>query len=265
MRIQTRTLIAAGVAVAILGSPAASRAQSDEQRLQAFEQRLMALEDKLSASEQTIERQQSLLEEYGARPDVAQGSGVDAFFKTLEIGGFVTSSYIYNSNNPDENTFSQTLCQFNCNHNEFSFDAAMLSIGRSASEPGTAGFQLDLLFGQNANILTALSPDGAGTGQIPGTGGLVTGSSDTNLFVQEGYVSYNYEGTLLKMGKFETLMGYEVLDSPYNPHVTHSTLFTFAIPLFHTGIVASGANVISSEIGMLTATIAVLLKLRRNM
>ena len=33
---------------------------------------------------------------------------------------------------------------------------------------------------------------------------------------------------------------YEVLDAPYNPHVTHSELFFGAIPLFHTGILASG-------------------------
>ncbi|MCZ6714627.1 MAG: outer membrane beta-barrel protein, partial [Deltaproteobacteria bacterium] len=44
----------------------------------------------------------------------------------------------------------------------------------------------------------------------------------------------------IKFGKFETLLGYEVLDAPYNPHVTHSQLFFGAIPLFHTGILASG-------------------------
>ena len=45
---------------------------------------------------------------------------------------------------------------------------------------------------------------------------------------------------LLKLGQWETLLGYEVIDSVANRNVTHGLLFTYAIPLVHTGLQASG-------------------------
>jgi hypothetical protein len=204
--------------------------------LSGLEARLRAVEDQLAASQATVAAQRELLHVRGA--GAAEPSKLSNFLSDLEIGGFVTASYVYNENNPDENTFSQTLCQFNCNHNEFSFDAAKLELGKAASAPGTAGFQFDLLFGQNASILQGLSPDGSGTGQIAGPA--ADGSSDTELFVQQAYVSYNYNDLVFKFGKWETLLGWEVIDSHKNYNVSHGILFTWAIPLFHTGILASG-------------------------
>ena len=45
---------------------------------------------------------------------------------------------------------------------------------------------------------------------------------------------------MFKFGKWETLLGYELIDSPYNNHVTQGILFTWAIPLVHNGLLASG-------------------------
>ena len=209
-------------------------AGEDNERMQVMEDRLQALEDKLVESEALIGAQREMLDQHErALPAVGQGGGLDAFFSNLEVGGHITASYIYNFNNPDNNLNSQDHFQFNRDHNSFEVDAIKLELGKAAAEPGTAGFQLDLLLGENNNILDS-DLGGFGAGRSDDAG-------DRNIYVQEAYVSYNYEGTLIKMGKFETLMGYEVLDSPYNPHVTHSTLYTFAIPLVHTGIVASGA------------------------
>ena len=39
---------------------------------------------------------------------------------------------------------------------------------------------------------------------------------------------------------WETLLGYEVMDSVANRNVTQGLLFTYAIPLVHTGLQASG-------------------------
>ena len=45
------------------------------------------------------------------------------------------------SNSPHEDAgTTQPLCQFNCGHNEFSFDSAKIEIGKAASEPGDVGF-----------------------------------------------------------------------------------------------------------------------------
>jgi hypothetical protein len=206
---------------------------------------MRVLEDKLAASSATIEAQQELLQR--ATPDVSQGSALDAFFSKLEVGGFVTGSYLYNFNQPSipsTGSGTQGLNQFNNRHNEFSFDAAKLEIGKTAANPGEGGFQFEMLYGQNADILRRASPtritdvDGDGTPDTLSVGSF--GDSDMGVFVQEAYASYNMSGVTWKLGKFETLLGYEVLDSHKNPNITHGLLFTWAIPLYHTGLLASG-------------------------
>jgi hypothetical protein len=52
-------------------------------------------------------------------------------------------------------------------------------------------------------------------------------------------VSYNWDGIVFKAGKFDTLLGYEVIDIVANKQVTQGVLFTYAIPLYHTGLLAS--------------------------
>ena len=221
------------LAIGVFGSTAALADGLEDARMERLEERLLALEDKLEASERTIEAQEDLLRSQAA-PAVSQGSGLDSFLQDLEVGGHITASYLYNFNSPRLAAGSpQPLCQFNCRHNEFKLDAAKIEIGKSAASPGEAGFQLDLLYGQNADISRSLSPTGSPFG--------VNGDDDFSTFVQQAYVSYNWDGVELKMGKFETLLGWELLDSHKNYNVTHGILFTWAIPLYHTGIMAGGS------------------------
>ncbi len=60
--------------------------------------------------------------------------------------------------------------------------------------------------------------------------------------LQEAYVSGMVpvgSGLTLKAGKFVTLLGYEVIESPNNLNFSRGYLFTLAIPLTHTGALAS--------------------------
>ncbi len=225
--------LATALAVVVFGTMPAVADEAADARLRGMEERLMALEDKLSASEEVVGAQRDLLKAQ-ATPAVSQGGGLDAFFSSLEVGGHITTSYLYNFNSPRSGpSGGQPLCQFNCNNNEFSVDAAKLELGKAAANPGDAGFQLDLLFGQNADISRFLSPTHSGVG--------VNGDDDFSLFVQQAYVSYNYNGTELKMGNFETLLGWELIDSNKNYNISHGILFTWTIPLYHTGIMAGGS------------------------
>jgi hypothetical protein len=224
---------AVAVSMILLVPFVAQAAGEADARMQALEDRMRSLEDRLIASEATVAAQRQLLRAQPT-PDVAQGGMLDGFLNGLEWGGYVEASYIYNFSNPDFNEQSQVHMQFNRNHNDFKLDAIKLELGKPASEPGTAGFQIDLLWGENANILEwqdVVREDDED---------LVDFLGSASVYIQEGYVSYNYEGVELRLGKFETPFGYEVLDAPYNPHVTHSTLFWGAIPLLHTGLTASG-------------------------
>jgi hypothetical protein len=222
-----------GLALATLWLlPAGALAEGESlSRLEAMETRLMALEDKLAASEATIDAQRQLLEQ--TRPVGASDAALPGFFNDLVIGGYVEASYIYNFENPDAHIGTQGTYQFNNEHDSFQLNAVKLELGKPASDPGTAGFQFDLLFGDNAavlnNGLAAFYDD---------DGGSLFG--DDQFFIQQAYVSYNWNGVVFDFGKFVTTLGYELIDAPYNPHITHSELFFGAIPLFHTGLLASG-------------------------
>jgi hypothetical protein len=207
-------------------------ASPEDDRVRVLEDRLRALEDRLTQSESVIETQRAALGERG-KADVGQGSTLDGFFQSVEVNGHVAASYAYNFNRPEVNAGAQALNQFNLNDNELSLDAFKLELGKKAAEPGTAGFQLDLLFGRNAGIFNA----GAAVFDPMSVG---EAASDTELFLQEAYLSYNLGGIEFKAGKFETPLGFEVIDSNDNPNVTQGLLFTFLIPLFHTGLLAGG-------------------------
>jgi hypothetical protein len=227
-----RWMAVIGLAAAL--GPGVSWAQGQGGRLSAMEDRITALEDQLRESQAVIKAQQEKLD---TTPSVSAGAqSLDKFLSTVSIGGHVAGSYVYNFNNPKANSATNTLCQFHCNHNEFSLDAAKLEIGKAASDPGTVGFQLDLLYGQNAAILRNLSP---GTDK-PAAGQPLTVASDQELFLQQAFATYNFNGVEMKLGKFETLLGYEVVDGDGNSNVTLGVLNTFGIPFFHTGLMFSG-------------------------
>jgi hypothetical protein len=231
------TAVAALVALVAAGSgraraeAAAPARGGDENRLSSMEDRITALEDQLRESQEIIKKQQDELKAQGST-DVA-GKSIDAFLKSVHIGGHVAASYGYNLNRPRFTSGTNTLCQFNCNSQEFSFDAAKLNLSKPASEPGSAGFQLDLLYGQNASILNNGSP-------ATDNDGIVRKASDQQFFVEQAFAAYNLGGVTFKAGKFDTLLGYEVLDTDQNPNVTHGVLFTSAIPAVHTGLMAGG-------------------------
>jgi hypothetical protein len=224
--------VSLALAAQCLAVPGAFASDEDD-RVRMLEDRLRALEDRLAQSDAVIASQREALGVNGGR-DVSQGSTLDGFFQTLQVNGSVTTSYAYNFNDPEVNAGAQTLNQFNLNHNELSLDAVKLELGKPTAEAGSAGFQLDVLFGRNAGIFNA-----AAGGFDPVTVG--EAASDTELFLQEAYLAYKLTDALeLKAGKFETPLGFEVIDSNDNPNVTHGLLFTFAIPLFHTGVTLGG-------------------------
>jgi hypothetical protein len=209
MGLETRTKgTLAALVIALVAMPLAVMAD-DGPRLEAMESRLLALEDELKATRSALDHSEEMRQQ-GIPPEhLEQGSGLDNFLSGLEVGGFVEAS-----------------------------------LGKSADEPGSAGFQIDLLFGANNHILcgdpSVSITDSSGVDVSPGDINYHS-NADDGVCVQEAYVSYNYNDIVFQMGKWETLLGYELIDAPYNNHVSHGLLFTWAIPLVHTGLLASGS------------------------
>src|SRR5437879_6218457 len=130
------------------------------------------------------------------------------------------------------------------NHNElrlydfdrgYTFNRAEVSAKKDPSERYPFGFGVVLTAGQDAQKNHAL--------------GIFRDSDDAFPFrnapafdLEEAYGSYQFplgSGLTLKAGKFVTLLGYEVIESPNNLNFSRSFLFTFGIPLTHVGALLS--------------------------
>ncbi len=213
-------------------APLLARADTaSDKRMAEMEARLTQLEDKLATSQKTIDEQSEMLKSQ-ATPAVSAGteppSKLDAFLNTVQINGFVTASYEYQFNNPNNPIFANAANQFNLDHNTFNLDEVLIEFYRPATNPGDAGFQIDVTYGDNGGIL------GLYRFNTPGS------AADNFSYLKKANVQYNWDNVLFKFGKFETLMGSEVMESVNNRNVTQGLLFTYAIPLVHTGLMASG-------------------------
>ncbi len=197
----------------------------------------------------TLEERVNRLERRAEMPPPAQGccpdlqqrlDALEAAIKKppfgLTIGGIVAASYQYDFNDPEEGHNNVVgLRSFDRDHNTFSLDLFQLQVSRAPGENGV-GFVTKLNFGKVAERMAA-DWDGDGTvGNVA--------EEQNSIELEEAYITYNFPGLpdlQLKGGKFVTLLGSEVIESPLNPNISRSLAFTFGIPLTHTGLLMSYA------------------------
>ena len=113
----------------------------------------------------------------------------------------------------------------------WTFNMAEFSIKKDPSEKYWFGFGLVVTAGLDAQKTHSI--------------GIFRGESDAFPFrntlpfdLQEAYLSVRVpvgNGLILKGGKFVTLLGYEVIESPNNLNFSRSNLFVLAVPFTHTG------------------------------
>jgi len=135
----------------------------------------------------------------------------------IKIGGYIDTSYTYSGNKNVTFTDGSANRVFDREPNSFNFNMAELSIAMQPDE-GLGGVVV-LNAGTDANVTAA-----AGSGNID------------NFDVQQAFVSYKAAGAHLMFGKFATLIGAEVIESPDNLNFSRSILFGYAIPFTHTGV-----------------------------
>ena len=140
----------------------------------------------------------------------------------LSLYGYVETSYTQNFNNPESGVNNNR--SFDGDANSFRPNMAQLVLEKAASSSGAltdrAGFRLKLNFGEDAKF----------------TGG--TGSDDFDF--QEAYVQYMpVDNLTFQAGRMNTLIGYEVIESPLNPNFSRSFMFGIGEPFTVTGVRAS--------------------------
>lgn len=162
-----------------------------------------------------------LAEELGI-DDLEEKYPVLAAFKDVQLHGFIDTGINYNFNNPDSRSNSD-LRVFDRKANSFTLNMVEISLEKELKD--SFGYRLDLNFGKDANI-TAPADTGAGD----------------EFDIQEAFITLRApvgEGMDFKFGKFVTLLGAEVIESPLNYNYSRSFLFGLAIPFTHTGVLGS--------------------------
>jgi len=143
------------------------------------------------------------------------------WYDDLMLNGFVSTSYSYNFNIPASGTNQFRVFDFE--NNTFKLDAAELVFQKALTNPGDAGFRVDLTSGSSIPRVVTSTKD----------------SEDIDLHqIYLSYIAKIGNGLRIDAGKFVTHLGYEVIEGydGYNDNASRSFLFGYAIPYTHTGV-----------------------------
>ncbi len=151
----------------------------------------------------------------------------------IGISGFLDAGYTYSFNHPGA-AFAHNISGrfFDQDHNQIVFNDFNLTLDKPEKDWGV-GFHIVGDFGRTAQLLRQA------TQWRDNFGGPATSAE-----LREAFLTYTIPigaGLQIKGGKFVTLMGTEILPAPgsYNPNISRSFLFNFAIPFTHTGVLFS--------------------------
>jgi len=235
MRSSLKSCIA--VAAALLVAPSFASAddvgggddlQEVLSRMSDLEQQLKATNDALAASNARVDQQQQML----GKLETAKPSGpmlaLSNFLTDTTFAGWVSSSYFYNTNNPTngreigDNAGTIGANPYHENHNSFQVDQVWFSMSNEATAESRAGFKIDILYGEAADQLA-------------------TSFEANTLFdyLYNANVSYlapiTDAGIEITAGRFESHIGSEKVQDPYNFNITRGMLFTLQ-PRNFTGV-----------------------------
>lgn len=232
---------------ATAGDDVQNQLQQMQNRLQQMEDRLQATNDQLGAANQRVEDQAELIEGAGLTDTRGASSGLGCLVCDWTIGGWVAASYNYNLNDPNDagrDGLSGTNLgtspsgsglfydPLHPDHNSFALDQVWFEIEKEVSEESRAGFRTDFVYGKTAKYLNGGGPFNSDI------------NDDTALYIHQAYVQYappiGPEGTVMKFGKFSTLIGAEVAGTIYNYNITRGQVWNLLEPIDHIGILVGG-------------------------
>ena len=163
--------------------------------------------------------------ERGASPEI----GPPSFRDELKLFAYVEQSFTWNANGAGRGGVNELrVYDF---YEGFTFNVAEFSIKKDPSERYPFGFGLVLTTGQDAQKNHSLGLFRDEDDEFP--------FRNTAYFdLQEAYFSVKIplgSGVTIKGGKWVSLLGYEVIESPNNLNFSRGILFNLAGPLTHTG------------------------------
>lgn len=173
-------------------------------------------------SRDVVDRLEKVERELGLHEEAHAGEQSIARKLGLSLYGYVDLSYVQNFNNPASQV--NALRIFDKDANSFDVRMAQIVLERQGQYEGSpedrAGFRIKLNFGEDSQF----------------TGGTDFGDEVDFQEVYAQYIAPFGNGVDLRIGRQNTLIGYEVIESPLNPNFSRSWLFGIGEPFTTTGV-----------------------------
>ena len=186
----------------------------------------------VAASACVASAQKSVAEVLG-RPATPEGQP-KSYLEELMLFSYIENSYVGNLGQAGRSNVNEL--RFYDHDAGYTFNAAELSLKKDPSERYRLGYGAVITGGVDSQKNHSLGIFRDKDDQAP----LYANTPKVDL--PEAYVSYLVplgSGLTLKAGKWATLIGYEVYESPKNLNFSRSFLYTLGTPYTHTGLLAS--------------------------
>jgi len=169
---------------------------------------------------------------------MVQNNFVETAQKGVKLSGYIDSGYSYNftGSGGGRTDYSQVNGRFGSDtaqRGDFNLYAAKIAIEKAltSENKAQAGFRTDIMLGEDASYFVNRS-----AGQTSNTN-----NNSNSLFLEQAYVEIRApvgNGWDFKVGKFVSILGYEVMERPANMNTTFGLLFN-VMPLYYTGVLSS--------------------------
>lgn len=220
-----RYVVVSSFVTAMFSTPLfASETEDLKKEIELLKEQIKALEVRLEKTEAKTESQA----EAKASLSSPVSEGLVSITKDISLHGYVDTSVTINANTPaSPNPLENRFRVFDKDANSFMFNMAKINLEKPTSKKSPIGFRIDLAMGQDAKVIHSAG----------------LGTSDDAFDLEQAYaeleIPYSFpllDTVKIKAGKFVTLHGAEVIESPDNWNFSRSYLFGYAIPFTHTGI-----------------------------
>ena len=170
---------------------------------------------------------------------MVQNNFVETAQKGVKLSGYVDAGYSYNFvGSANQSQVNSRAVTDSTQRGDFNLYAVKLALEKAltSENKAQAGFRADVIIGEDASYLANRDPNTSSSGVSN------TDMNSNALFLEQAYVNIRApvgNGWDFKVGKFVSILGYEVIERPANMNITYGLLFQNAYTFTYTGVLSS--------------------------
>jgi hypothetical protein len=165
---------------------------------------------------------------------MVQNNFVETAQKGIKLSGYVDAGYAYNfTGTGNQSNVGARFGSDTAQRGDFNLYAVKIALEKAltSENKAQAGFRTDVMIGEDASYFINRTAGSTSN----------TNNNSNSLFLEQAYVSIRApvgNGWDFKVGKFASILGYEVMERPANMNTTFGLLFN-VMPLYYTGVLSS--------------------------